>query len=175
MSYAADDAREPAADGSRCWWPVCTRRRQLSINIWRPRPSSAANPPHSLPLSSTERTDSRADGRTLDRFNTLTACYADRVIKRNCRERVAIGWVAHRAATWTGCGGGSCVRASPASRCLQAASCTCCSASPADERTSTQPRDSFTEQLCSSPSDREKNKQTNYTVSQKNKTPNSCA
>ena len=50
-----------------------------SISAARARPTSAANPPAAA--AAVERRDRRTtDGRTLDRFNTFTAYYADREI-----------------------------------------------------------------------------------------------
>ena len=66
---------------------ICTRRRrlQLSIDISCRRPRSAANPPHAAAVidrrdrQTHRQTGGQTDGRTLDRFMSLTAYYADRV------------------------------------------------------------------------------------------------
>jgi len=50
-----------------------------SIDVCCPRPTSAANPPTAA--AAVDRRDRQTDGQTLDRFMTLAAFCADRVIK----------------------------------------------------------------------------------------------
>ena len=61
--------------------PYVARQQQLSIDICCL--TSAANPPAAA--AAVDRQDRRTDGRTLDRFMTLAAYYADRVAIRHKR------------------------------------------------------------------------------------------
>jgi len=53
LSYAADDERGSSK---------AAERRQMSIDNWRPHPSSAANPPHLA--AAIDRRDRQTDERT---------------------------------------------------------------------------------------------------------------
>jgi len=67
----------------RC--PHVARQQQLSIDICCPRLTSAANPPAAAAVAVDRRgrqTDGRTDGQTNNRFTTLAAYCADRVIHR---------------------------------------------------------------------------------------------
>ena len=50
----------------------------FKIDICCPRPTAAANPP--VAAAAVNRRDRQIDGRTFDRFMTLTAYRADRII-----------------------------------------------------------------------------------------------
>jgi len=58
--------------------PTFRAAAAIWISAAGPRLTSAANPPATLLLSG-RRADGRTDGRTLDRFITITAYYADGV------------------------------------------------------------------------------------------------
>ena len=53
--------------------PVCHAAAAAVDRYLLPRPTSAANPPAAA--AAVDRRDRQTDGRTLDRYMTLTACY----------------------------------------------------------------------------------------------------